>query len=92
MSDFGSGASSGDAVWPVRWADGNVTRIAAKTAAEFRIANDNERAGFGHLVEIGDALGLRISVMHQPVFAFEVRRRVRVEGLVSVEEDLALLM
>ncbi len=57
-----------------------------------RIANNDQRTGFWHLVEIGDAFPLGVAVMHQPVFALKVRSRIRVERFMSVEEDFALVV
>lgn len=42
------------AMGPVGRADGDVTGIATKTAAKLRVANNNQRTGFWHPVEIGD--------------------------------------
>src|SRR6478735_12706238 len=54
------------AIGPIRRTDGDIARVTAKAAAELRIADDHERSGLRYLVEIGDAFGLRVAVMHQP--------------------------
>jgi hypothetical protein len=46
------------AVLPIRRADADVAGVAAEPAFEFRIADGDEAARLGHLVEIRDALGL----------------------------------
>ena len=68
----------------------DVAGVAAGAALELGVADRDQAAGLGHLVEVGDALGLGIAVVHQPVLALERRRRVGVERLVAVEQDVAL--
>ena len=84
--------TDGRAIWPIRRTDGDVARIAAKTAAELRIADDDKRARFRRLIEIGHAFGLSKAVMHQPGLTFEIGGGVRIERLMAVKKDVALPM
>src|SRR5262249_4285264 len=49
------------AIGPVRRTDGYITRIATKPTSELRIADNDQRTGLRHLVEIGDSFSLRIA-------------------------------
>ena len=66
--------------------DRDIAREAARAAERFCKADRHQSARFWHLVEVGDALGLREVVVQQPVLAFERRRRVGVERLMAVEQ------
>src|SRR5437762_13292614 len=76
------------AVSPIGRADRDIARVAPGATLEFGVADRDEASGFGHLVEIGDALGLRVAVMHEPCFALERRRRIGIERLVAVKKNV----
>src|SRR3954470_4580118 len=79
-----------DALGPGGRANRDIAGIAAGSALELRIPDLNQAAGRRHLVEIGDALGLDIAVVHQPGLACERRRGVGVQRLVAVHQDVPL--
>jgi hypothetical protein len=80
------------AVGPVGRTHRDVAGVAAKSASELRIADDHEGTGFRNLVKVCHSLGLRVAVVHQPVLALEVRRRIGVERFVAVKQDPAFEM
>src|SRR5690242_15715040 len=53
--------------------DRDVPRIAAEAALELRIADVDEAADRRHALEVGDPLGLRVAVVHEPGLALERR-------------------
>src|SRR3954470_6173409 len=59
-------------------ADGDVARVAAEAALELRVADVDEAADRRDALQVRDALGLRVAVVHQPRLALEGRRRVGV--------------
>jgi hypothetical protein len=55
--------TDGDSILPVRRADCYVASVSARSTSEFGEADRNQRSLFGNLVEIRDALRLRIAVL-----------------------------
>jgi len=58
--------TDGDALLPFGWADRHVAGIAAQTPLEFGKTDSHQATLFGHLIQMGDAFRLGITVMHQP--------------------------
>ena len=81
-----------DPVRPVRRADRDIAREPPEPAGDLGVADRHQAAGLRHLVEVRHPLGLGVAVVQQPVLPLQRRRRVGVERLVAVEEDVPLLV
>src|SRR6185369_3082670 len=73
-----------DAELPIRRADRDETRVAAGSALELGVADSYQCPRFRHHIEIAYAFRLRVAVIQEPGFAFQLWRGVRIERLVSV--------
>src|SRR5262245_2083962 len=84
--------SDRDAVLPVRWTDGDEARVTAGATLELGVADRDQRARLGDLVQVRHALSLGVAVGEEPPLGLERRSVVRVQRLVPVEEDVPLLV
>src|SRR5256714_5376182 len=79
-------------ILPVRGTDGDIARIPAGSALDFGIADRDQRARLRNHIEVRDAFGLRISVVHEPGFAFQVGGCVGIQRFVPMHQDVALFV
>ena len=89
--NFGSGASLRKTFTPLRVLGGlmgDVARVAPRPPLSFGEPNDTRQPMAGTPARFRDALG--VAVVHQPALSLERRGGVRIERLVTVEEDVAL--
>ncbi len=77
---------------PVGRANGNEAGVTARAACELRKAHRDKRADRRNLVEIGDAFGLCVAMVHQPGLSLKRGRGIRIERLMTVKQDLAFQM
>lgn len=77
---------------PVRRADRDKARKTAGAAAEFGIPDRHQCTSLGYFVQISNAFGLRIAVVQQPCLTLQRWRAIGVQRLVSVEQDVPLLV